>query len=253
MPRDQRLYMTFPNDFWMHPKVALLSVDAKWTFVEMNGYSRMQDLDGSIPAAMAERLWKVDALGELIGSHAERPLVVRDGDLYVIRDYAEHQQTTASREDLSRKRSEAGSRGRAQQLADKARASAGQVPGQIWAETESETETNTSSSTKKRAPTDRGTRIDEDFIVTAEMVDWAKENTPLVDGKRATEKFVNHFMAKSGRDATKRDWIRTWKNWLLSDQERAEKSPTAKLTPEQRARQTLQLATDIDMTKEIDR
>lgn len=142
MPRDQRLYMTFPNDFWMHPKVAPLPVEAKWAFVEMNGYSRMQDLDGVIPAVMAERLWPREVLQILVGSHPDRPLVVWDADSYVIRDYAEHQQTVAERDELSRKRSEAGSLGRAKQLLDSSRASVGQAPGQIRAETETELKTN---------------------------------------------------------------------------------------------------------------
>ena len=98
MPKDQRLYMTFPNDFWMHPKIAPLSTEAKWTFVEMNGYSRMQDLDGRIPAPMATRLWAAEVLAELVGSHLERPIVVLEDGVYVIRDYARHQQTTADRD-----------------------------------------------------------------------------------------------------------------------------------------------------------
>jgi len=143
MAKDKRLYMTFPNDFWMHPKIAPLSVDAKWAFVEMNGYSRMQDLDGRIPAVMMHRMWPAEVVAELCASHAERPLMFHDeaADVYVIRDYAQHQQTTADREELSEKRSIAGKAGRAKQLADNSGASVGQVSGQNWAETETETET----------------------------------------------------------------------------------------------------------------
>ena len=147
MAKDKRLYMTFPNDFWMHPKIAPLSVEAKWAFVEMNGYSRMQDLDGRIPAVMMHRMWTAEVVAELVGSHDERPLMFHDSaaDVYVIRDYAQHQQTTADREELSEKRSIAGKAGRAKQLADNSGASVGQVSGQNWAETETETETETRS------------------------------------------------------------------------------------------------------------
>lgn len=92
----------------------------------------------------------------------------------------------------------------------------------------------------------QGTRITEDFTVSPEMVAWAKTEAPLVDGKRATAMFINHFMAKTGRDATKSDWVRTWKNWLLKDQGYAEQR-TTKQTPEQRARQTLALASELDL------
>jgi len=92
--------MTFPIDFWMHPKVAPMSDAAFRAFVEMNGYSRQQRLDGRIPTAVANRMWPVDALTELCGTHPERPLVVlaEEGTVLVIRDYAEHQETVADEE-----------------------------------------------------------------------------------------------------------------------------------------------------------
>lgn len=111
MPRDQRLYMTFPNDFPWHPKVARLDPAVKWAFVEMNGYSRMGDLDGVIPVADAEFMWSREILDALVNSHPARPLVLRTDDNYVIRDYAEHQQTKAERDELAAKRSEAGRKG----------------------------------------------------------------------------------------------------------------------------------------------
>ncbi len=111
MPRDKRLFMTFPIDFDEHPKVAPLSDTAFRTFVEMNGYSRRHDLDGRITVPLANRKWKKAALAELVGSHAERPLVVLEGDEYVLRDYAEHQQTKAEREALAAKNAANGARG----------------------------------------------------------------------------------------------------------------------------------------------
>ena len=97
MPRDKRLYMTFPNDFWQHPKIAPLSDAAFRAFVEMNGYSRMQDLDGRIPVVYANKTWKVKPTTELTSNHPERPTLTLDGDVYVIWNYEEHQQTKAIR------------------------------------------------------------------------------------------------------------------------------------------------------------
>lgn len=96
MPRDKRLFMTFPIDFDEHPKVAPLSDAAFRAFVEMNGYSRRHDLDGVIPAGVARKRWVSRALKELTTSHPERPLVIDKGDSYVLRDYAEHQETRES-------------------------------------------------------------------------------------------------------------------------------------------------------------
>lgn len=237
MGKDNRLYMTFPNDFWMHPKVAPLSINAKWAFVEMNGYSRMQDLDGSIPVAMAERLWAREVLDELVGSHPARPLVVLVEGAYVIRDYAKHQQTTADRDALSAVRSEAGRRGRAQQLRATG-ANAGQVPRQTRAETETESLTTPKGVVARK----RGTRIPDPFVVTGDMRRWAADNCPAVDVDRSTTKFVNHFRAAT-RNATKLDWPATWRNWLMNDADRNQSKPT----PTERALRTLQLATEIEL------
>lgn len=95
---------------------------------------------------------------------------------------------------------------------------------------------------RKRAP-ERGTRIPKDFTVTPEMVSWARERTPLVDGLLATEKFRNHWTAAT-RNATKLDWPATWRNWMLRDQEYAERAPQRRVTPDERAAATMRLATD---------
>jgi hypothetical protein len=67
------------------------------------------------------------------------------------------------------------------------------------------------------ATSNRGTRISQPFIVTTAMRGWAAERVPGLDVNRSTETFVNHWRAKSGKDATKIDWIATWRNWLIRD------------------------------------
>lgn len=145
MPKDQRLYMTFPIDFPDHPKVKPLSALAKWTFVEMNAYSRRLGLDGIIPAATAHAIWAKRPLADLVASHPERPLVLLVDEAYVIRDYAEHQMTTSDIEDLREKRSAAGAKGgkakaQAKQTASNSLASAKANVWQSLAESESESE-----------------------------------------------------------------------------------------------------------------
>jgi hypothetical protein len=71
-------------------------------------------------------------------------------------------------------------------------------------------------------PRKRGTRIPKDFAVTAAMVAWARERVPRVDGRTETEKFINHFTAAPGQRGVKLDWIATWRNWMLSANERLE-------------------------------
>jgi hypothetical protein len=90
------------------------------------------------------------------------------------------------------------------------------------------------------APRKRGTRISDPFVVTSSMRAWAAEQTPLVNVDRCTMRFVNYWRAKSGKDATKLDWERTWQNWLLKDQEDSERRPGAK-------------STTVDHGREVDR
>lgn len=82
--------------------------------------------------------------------------------------------------------------------------------------------------TPSSSPRKRGTRIPDDFSVTPDMVVWARQRVPHVDGRHETEKFINFWTAKSGRDAVKLDWVRTWQNWMLTAAERASSraSPT---------------------------
>lgn len=69
-------------------------------------------------------------------------------------------------------------------------------------------------------PRKRGSRIPDDFAVDQAMVTWAREHAPNVDGKRETEKFVDYWQSKTGKDATKLDWVATWRNWMRSTEER---------------------------------
>lgn len=80
------------------------------------------------------------------------------------------------------------------------------------------------SSARSRAR-ERATRIPDDFTVTADMVTWANEHTPTVDGRYETAKFVDFWRSKSGRDATKQDWIATWRNWMRKAAEQPRAAP----------------------------
>jgi len=148
--KDGRLYMTFPIDMHRHPKLTRLSVAARWAFVEMNGEARIADNDGVFTVEEAEFMWPVEVLDELVKSHPTRPLVIREGDRYVLREFAKHQQTRAEREELRAKRVEAGrkggmatSRASAGQQVSARQASAKRAPSpvqQTEAQSESESE-----------------------------------------------------------------------------------------------------------------
>lgn len=63
-------------------------------------------------------------------------------------------------------------------------------------------------------PRKRGTRIPEPFMLTAAMKAWASHEVPGLDLPSHTREFVDHFRAASGSNATKRDWVAAWRNWM---------------------------------------
>lgn len=111
MPRDPRPYVTYPLGYTSHPRWELLSDAAFRAMHEMQDVMRQQGLDGRMLIAQAERRWRKRVLAELVAGIDDRPLLVREGDHYVVRSYAEHQFTTADAEALRKKRAEAGRAG----------------------------------------------------------------------------------------------------------------------------------------------
>lgn len=235
MPRDQRLYMTFPIDFWKHEKVRRLSDAAFRAFVEANGHSRERETDGVIEAADAEFIWDASALQELCKSHPTRPLLYSEGEgdarVYVIRDYAEHQFTKSDRDELSEKRRKAAEKRWSNASAEQVQSK----PMQADAEIGIGKEISNSSSAKKSGAAKRGTRIPEPFMLTNDMREWASNEVPTVDVDASTRRFVDYWRAETGAKATKLDWIATWRNWLRRD---ADSKKPNRLTPTERAQQT---------------
>ena len=74
-----------------------------------------------------------------------------------------------------------------------------------------ETPTPTRSPRKRR----RGTRIPEDFTITASMTAWAAEKIPPdIDVLEETQKFRDYWTAVPGARGVKLDWEATWRNWM---------------------------------------
>jgi len=115
-------------------------------------------------------------------------------------------------------------------LEEESSVSEGGSGGEALAPNPPATEAATSAPRKRAAatapkPPDRGTRLPEDFAVTSAMVAWARANTPGVDGRWETEKFVDYWAAKTGKDATKKDWVRAWRNWMRGAHDRLPNNP----------------------------
>ncbi len=79
---------------------------------------------------------------------------------------------------------------------------------------------------KRAAPARKATRIPDDFTADADMIEWARANTPSV-GRTETALFVDYWK-QATRNAEKRDWRAAWQVWMRKEQKRIdEQRPTA--------------------------
>lgn len=76
---------------------------------------------------------------------------------------------------------------------------------------------NSNANTEER-PRKRGSRLPEDWTPDDRDAEYAASLG--LDVARVAERFRNYWHAKAGRDATKLDWSKTWRNWCASDAER---------------------------------
>jgi hypothetical protein len=90
--------------------------------------------------------------------------------------------------------------------------------------------TNTKNTNKTTSATPRGTRLPEDWMPSDQTRTWcAKELPAELYARAGTEltKFRNYWCSKTGRDATKIDWDRTFMNWMINARDRYGVSPTS--------------------------
>lgn len=85
------------------------------------------------------------------------------------------------------------------------------------------TTATTTSSKEDRGTAKRGTRIPEDFKITAEMREWAATEVPLVDLDKKLNEFMDFWRGVAGAKGVKLDWVGTWRNGMRKQQEFAER------------------------------
>lgn len=71
---------------------------------------------------------------------------------------------------------------------------------------------NSNSTTEAAQP--RGTRVDPDWKPDPEVIDQIRADCPNLDLAAEHKIFVDFWLAKSGKDATKVDWNATWRGWM---------------------------------------
>lgn len=63
-------------------------------------------------------------------------------------------------------------------------------------------------------PKNRATRITSDWMPDRPVIEAMKTERPDVDFDAEHRRFIDYWLGKSGRDATKVDWNATWRNWI---------------------------------------
>lgn len=104
----------------------------------------------------------------------------------------------------------------------------------------------TSNEVVKERPAKRGSRLSPDWMPSEASRAKARDDAPNVDHRQEHATFVDYWIAQPGQKGVKTDWEATWRNWMRR-KEGDVKGKQGRLTPEQRARTTMALATEIDM------
>lgn len=64
----------------------------------------------------------------------------------------------------------------------------------------------------QRSP--KGSRLPPDWVPPHTLWDWAKKERPDLNLRQQTERFLDYWTAKPGKDGVKLDWGATWRNWI---------------------------------------
>jgi len=79
---------------------------------------------------------------------------------------------------------------------------------------------------RRRAP-DRGSHLPDDWQLSQQDIAFARDKGLTdVEIRREAEKFHSYWTGASGRNARKRDWHATWRNWVLNALDRRGNGPT---------------------------
>lgn len=111
MPRDPRTYANITHDFADSPKLQIVSVEARWAYLEMILYSCRMQTDGVLSKRLAAAKWSLDVCQELATNDDEKPSLLETEDAWIIHDFAEHQTTKAEIEARRKQKQEAGRKG----------------------------------------------------------------------------------------------------------------------------------------------
>ena len=72
---------------------------------------------------------------------------------------------------------------------------------------------------EESAANKKATRLAEDWEPSDSLIAFMRANRPDLNPQHVVLRFTNYWHAKTGRDATKLDWDKTFQNWVLNEKE----------------------------------
>lgn len=242
------VWFKIDDGFWSHPKTLQLSDGAQALWVRAGSWSMSHLTDGFIPdyalpvlsakPRFADELRTVSLWKKVEGGNQFHDW----GQYQPTREQIEADRVAAA--DRKRKSREK-SQGQSRVTGEKTPPDAAPSPTRP-----DPTRPISTSNEVERPPRKRGVRLSHDWMPSEESRAKAREDAPDVDHRAEHKVFIDYWIAQPGQKGVKTDWEATWRNWMRRKQSDLD-ARTSRLTPEQRARQTLSLATDID-TKELE-
>ena len=84
---------------------------------------------------------------------------------------------------------------------------------------------------ERAAPESKAHRLPVDWEPSDQLLAFMKKERPDLNPSHVILRFTNYWQAKSGKDATKLDWDKTFQNWVLQEKEGKAKPSSAGLDP----------------------
>jgi hypothetical protein len=206
-------WVKLADTFTDHPKIVSVGDRAAWLYVAALCYCSRHLTNGHIPGSALGRLTGLTRPRELAAKLVSVGLWVVYADGWWVHDYQEYQRTREEVEEFRAGNRERGKEHRYKQDSNGAHNALLTTPDIQSTDTDN-------PGVAKAPPAARGTRIPDTFQVTDEMVSWVKHECRDIDWELQTANFVDYFKAVSGKTGVKLDWVRTWRKWMRTSQDR---------------------------------
>lgn len=209
-------YAKIEHSLYDNPKIVGLSCEAFRAYVEGILYSGKNLTDGFLDERIVSRMWGTQVAEELTANDPVNPSWERVEGGWLIYGFTERQNTKEDVDAMRERKSAAGkaSAAKRKQEAYKKATELQQPVEQKLNTSATEVQPDTDTDTNTNKELKRGTRLQTMFVVTDEMIAWAKQKHPLVDIDTQTDAFIDYWTAQPGQKGVKSDWVATWRNWI---------------------------------------